>query len=535
MTSTSIENHLLTSIHSMTNDQSPSVRTAVATSLNQVAENLRFDATDPKLWSNFITLLRDPDAAAQSAAVKSFAHALHAATTKTTLSSTLVKSALSIFMTECSLIRVLIANPHGRTPSDVYMLLRSLADAFGPMLHALDSALSERQRQRAFTAFCGLATFAHPAVRRACAYNFPAVCACMSGTFARAIASIVDLWSRDDDRNTRACLAAGFHLVVQELIRTPGLRIVLPVALRLLDDHPMVRMKMIENLGAMLNPVLRHARPSAAPFMADMCHVLKRNHGSTWREQLLLVNQLEIVHHVIPPPCIREHVVALALDIAKRGSFTVRSGCMSFIAKLLPRISTISEREETMKRIIVQWAQSDTFKRRAAFVDLAHATLMEPIDECLRGIFETEIVTLSRDVVCNIRLKIAKMLCSVKSRQFLKGKYDEMVEALSNDEDREVRGVMDMKASLECEEMSSSGTDPTVIPVRHVKDCKVCDKLTENCAPCTGTELEEEKKGHAEGCRCRVIKVENPLGRSQEASAGVVTNILTDARPLSAS
>lgn len=409
-----IADHMLHQTLSLMTDTENHVRSLTADSCQYLLPALHSHTAEPKVWPRFITLLRDQDYRVHATALRSIANIVSTTNAYPCGMSHACRSvATTVFVAEClNCMQWEPSSPRRRTAFDMSVLMRTFAEAFAPMMHALFDTLTPSQKDTVLYAFVGIATCKKPVIRRACAFNFPAVCARFGESHPERIAYVAKLWVQDDDLQTRHSFVAGIHLAVR-FITTPRAReLIIGAMCRLLaDDCITVRLKTVERLHDVVSETLRtSAADNAAEHILQLLRPLQSMNSAPWRAQFFMLSHLEKCIPIIPSSILDTHVLPFLLDLVTANAHVVRTASMNSVAAVLRHIPEGDLRNFEVKKFSMEWAQARECWKRSCYIDCVQAAYKLFTRDEFSRLFFVDLFLMAMDTVPNIRIKVARTL-----------------------------------------------------------------------------------------------------------------------------
>lgn len=198
-------------------------------------------------------------------------------------------------------------------PEDVVL---TIATKFGQLLCNVQGMLATQDLLAMSHLFRQLAARRAPDVRRACAFNMPAVILALGAErFPADLKQIFIALSLDSAASVRRSIAAGFHEVVRLLSKQLSSH-VRDVFFRLLQDSPEVVDPMIENIPTIARCFESESLVFQGAFFAALIESNDKLVASRdWRMHERLVWQFQNVFSFVPSPQIIEKLVPALLDI----------------------------------------------------------------------------------------------------------------------------------------------------------------------------------------------------------------------------
>ncbi|CAJ0963551.1 unnamed protein product, partial [Mesorhabditis belari] len=259
-------------------------------------------------------------------------------------------------------------------------------------------------------------------VRRACAYNYPCLLVMFPKAFERLL-PILEAFCGDPDDEVRVSIASSYHEIVQ--LYPNKVQLIPPFIELVRSGATEVVAKITFNLDKMLPILYKCARqkeedgPKVSAQQLDRiligCNVLLRGSGA-WRSHEAYLNALAVLTQVLN----YHQLFDTFVPILQKEVLTVRANpCrVAAVSTLLLFMKEHPDREK--REIVIDFLKNDILKhdscyRRSVFVDVAECVLKMFSRRFFKQYFLTETLSLARDRVANIRLRLAKLLPKIKA------------------------------------------------------------------------------------------------------------------------
>lgn len=507
-----VKNFILKRALIMSEDSDVEVRGMVAESFAFIGAGLEIGVTETLVWPQIVKLLKDPDARIHAACLRTISNIVEAKQEKHADALLFRRLLPPVFFEECVFARRAASQDQRKVDDDTYLLLEVVAEVFGPFLHAIHTFIDEdSDKKEAFKTYFSMSTCNGPIVRRYCAYNMPGVSISLKSRFLGDLATIAAFLSKDSDSETRWNLAAGLHHTCNILGGKHTREALHTAILGLLsDEHPLVRMNALQHFHDLLKVLSQDPDVNVPSVLTPMFQKLSLLADGNWRTQEILARQLEGISELVPFAALEEHILPLLYQMAEEGTHYVRKRTMPAIAKTIWCIPRPNEREEVLKGFYTEWGRGGVFWMRISFIDCAEAALKVFSADLFLFLFGRPLFQLARDIVPNVRLRIAKMFHEMAPFAHKDEEYKETMEYLKTDTDEDVRDVM-------------SNIDERIGEV--MKDMKTFRK---------GNEVREEKEARLEERAERErLESRKRTTRTKLKAARILPNIATKAGAIS--
>lgn len=424
----------------ITNDKNVEVRGMIAESMQFIAASINVKVVEDELWPCIKRLITDDNARVHAVSLRSLSYIATAHKEQNPRTKLFRDLIPSIFTMECIKIRRDAETDQRRLEDDKYLVLEINSEIFGALLHSCWEFLTEDSALKdAFKAYLAMATCNSPAVRKYCAFNLPGVSHCFLRKYRTEMAGIAEFLSKDTDPEARWILAGGIHEVVKLLANPDTIAKLYNAVLALLqDENPLVRMNTLKHFEKLIAQLAKHMGYTAVGKLEPIFHDLHLLSEGNWRTQELLSKQLLLAAPLVPPPCIRSHVLPLLFKMAESSSYLVRKAAMAAVATCMRYIPDTTERDEEMASFRKEWAKGSIYWMRIGFIDSAQAAV-NLYSRCIfRDTFGSALLRLATDRVSNVRARVALILPEVAPACHQMVEFQAALMSLKKDTDRDV-------------------------------------------------------------------------------------------------
>lgn len=451
LTAKELEEQFLGQAMRLCDDQDPSVRAMIAQSLASVGTKLPLRISEKQLWPKLDALMTDDNARVRAAAMRAVARSAEAHKAECLASPSFKNMLLPTFLRECATASTVASSDLRNVDDDTYLMLEIFSEVYGYLLCAVHSLFgSDETWNTALNSLRRMVTCNGPTVRHWCAFNVPAVAVVCGSERPDKIRGVVHALSADTDVETRATLAAGIHETAR-VLGNGELReeILNAIANLMTDQNPQVRMNSLSHFAELLTllssgpssgpPASPNAKDSPARELAPIFRSLETMSHDSWRTQELLAKQIERCAHRIPQDMLCEHVAPLLFQMARESTFLVRRASISALVAVVRYIPDVRRRDHILKHFRSEWARGKVYWTRLAYIDGSTAALRIMSNRLFTHLFASELLSLSRDSVANVRLRLTRLMPEVAVACGTKTAFKNAMDSLLNDPDDEIR------------------------------------------------------------------------------------------------
>lgn len=450
LTAKELEEQFLGQAMRLCDDPDPSVRAMIAQSLASVGSKLPLRISEKQLWPKLDALMEDPNARVRAAAMRAVARSAEAHKSEALTSPSFMTMLLPTFLRECGNASTVASSDLRTVDDDTYLMLEIFSEVYGYLLCAVHPLFSNEETwNTALNALRRMVTCNGPTVRHWCAFNVPAVALVCGVKRPEKIRGVVHALSADTDVETRATLAAGIHETAR-VLGNGDLReeILNAIANLMTDQNPQVRMNSLAHFselltllatgtdGAKMNP---NAKDSPARELAPIFQSLETMSHDSWRTQELLAKQIEQCSNKIPQDMLCEHVAPLLFQMARESTYLVRKASISALISVVRYIPDVRRRDHILKHFRSEWARGKVYWTRLAYIDGSTVALNVLSHRLFTHLFASELLSLSRDPVANVRLRLTRLMPDVALACGTKTAFKTAMDTLLNDPDGEIR------------------------------------------------------------------------------------------------
>lgn len=451
LTAQELEEQFLGQAMRLCDDQDPSVRAMIAQSIASVGSKLPLRISEKMLWPKLDSLMSDENARVRAAAMRAIAKSAEAHKAECENSPSFKNMLLPTFLRECATASNVASTDLRTVDDDTYLMLEIFSEVYGYLLCAVNPLFaSEETWNTALNALRRMVTCNGPTVRHWCAFNVPAVALVCGSNRPEKIRGVIQALSADTDVETRATLAAGIH-ETSRVLGNGVLRdeILNSIANLMTDQNPQVRMNSLAhfselltllatgpNDGEKINP---NAKDSPAKQLTPIFQSLETMSHDSWRTQELLAKQIDQCADRIPQDMLCEHVAPLLFQMARESTYLVRRASISALVSVVRYIPDVRRRDHILKHFRSEWARGKVYWTRLAYIDGSTVALKVLSHKLFTQLFASELLSLSRDPVANVRLRLTRLLPEVYIACGTKTGFKTALETLLNDSDEEIR------------------------------------------------------------------------------------------------
>lgn len=432
-------------INLLCDDESP-VQNIAVDSCSPFLTTLHHHDAEAKIWPRVANILQEADVRVQVTAFRAFSKAVKAS--QRDQASIVNKSYVpTIFNAECKLAAKWdFSSPRRRISFDTCALMRVFAEEFGPLTHALYNELTNAQRDNVVAAYCNIAKFKKPIVRRACTFNYPAICFHFGDRFSTRLGVLAENWVLDEDVQTRLNMATCLQPTFKYMHSRNGRESLVKAYRHLLsDDNANIKMKAMNGLYDMFNEISANAtsKEQTSRLMGSIFHSLHSSTGDVpWRVQIYILNDINRTMEAFPVPILTSHVLPFLKDVAGGSGHIVRRGAMAVVASTLWRFPPGELRDIETAQFVLDWAQAQTYWKRICFIECARAALHLFDVDAFRKHFLSNVLHLSLDKISNVRLRLARFMSELAQYFQVEASFRSAAILLSLDQDSDVREVL---------------------------------------------------------------------------------------------
>lgn len=174
---------------------------------------------------------------------------------------------------------------------------------------------------------------------------------------------------------------------------------------------------------------------AAARQLDPIVSSLETMSHDSWRTQKLLAEQLEASARLIPQEMLCEHVAPLLFSMARESTYLVRKASMSALVSVIRYIPDVRRRDHILKHFRSEWARGKVYWTRLAYVDASEIALRVLSNKLFTQLFAAELLSLARDPVPNVRLRLARLMPQIATACGTKTAFVQAMDALLSDAD----------------------------------------------------------------------------------------------------
>lgn len=451
LTAKELEDQFLGQAMRLCDDQDPSVRAMIAQSLASVGSKLPLRISEKQLWPKLDSLMADDNARVRAAAMRAVARSAEAHKDECQNSPSFQNMLLPTFLRECATASNVASSDLRTVDDDTYLMLEIFSEVYGYFLCAVHPLFANEETwNTALNALRRMVTCNGPTVRHWCAFNVPAVSLVCGEKRPEKIRGVVHALSADTDVETRATLAAGIHETAR-LLGNDELRdeILTSIANLMTDQNPQVRMNSLAHFAELLTLLAQgpadaprvspNSKDSPARQLAPIFQSLETMAHDSWRTQELLARQIDHCASTIPQDMLCEHVAPLLFQMARESTYLVRRASISALISVVRYIPDVRRRDHILKHFRQEWARGKVYWTRLAYIDGSTVALNVLSHRLFTHLFASELLSLSRDPVANVRLRLTRLMPDVAVACGTKSAFKTAMDSLLNDEDAEIR------------------------------------------------------------------------------------------------
>lgn len=451
LTAKELEEQFLGQAMRLCDDQDPSVRAMIAQSLASVGSKLPLRISEKQLWPKLDTLMTDDNARVRAAAMRAVARSAEAHKNDFQTSPSFHNMLLPTFLRECATANAVASSDLRTVDDDTYLMLEIFSEVYGYLLCAVHPLFANEETwNTALNALRRMVTCNGPTVRHWCAFNVPAVAVVCGVKRPEKIRGVIHALSADTDVETRATLAAGIH-ETSRVLGNGELRdeILNSIANLMTDQNPQVRMNSLAHFSELLTllaagpkdcpRVSPNSKDSPARELAPIFESLETMSHDSWRTQELLAKQIDQCAEQIPQDMLCEHVAPLLFQMARESTYLVRRASISALVSVVRYIPDVRRRDHILKHFRSEWARGKVYWTRLAYIDGSTVALKVLSNRLFTHLFASELLSLSRDPVANVRLRLTRLMPDVAVACGTKSAFKTAMDSLLNDPDVEIR------------------------------------------------------------------------------------------------
>ncbi|CAN8077161.1 unnamed protein product [Agarophyton chilense] len=451
LTPNELEEQFLGQAMRLCDDQDPSVRAMIAQSLASVGAKLPLRISERQLWPKLDSLMTDDNARVRAAAMRAVARSAEAHKAECLNSLSFKNMLLPTFLRECATASTVASSDLRNVDDDTYLMLEIFSEVYGYLLCAVHPLFANEETwNTALNSLRRMVTCNGPTVRHWCAFNVPAVAVVCGSKRPEKIRGVVHALSADTDVETRATLAAGIHETARVLGKGELREEILNAISNLMtDQNPQVRMNSLSHFAELL--ILLSTGPeegqsespneknSPAKELSPVFRSLETMSHDSWRTQELLARQIDQCANRIPQDMLCEHVAPLLFQMARESTYLVRRASISALVSVVRYIPDVRRRDHILKHFRSEWARGKVYWTRLAYIDGSTAALKLLSHRLFTHLFASELLSLSRDSVANVRLRLTRLMPEIATACGSKTAFKNAMESLLNDPDDEIR------------------------------------------------------------------------------------------------
>lgn len=451
LTAKELEEQFLGQAMRLCDDHDPSVRAMIAQSLASVGSKLPLRISEKQLWPKLDNLMNDENARVRAAAMRAVARSAEAHKDESQTSPSFRSMLLPTFLRECANASNVASSDLRTVDDDTYLMLEIFSEVYGYFLCAVHPLFSNEETwNTALNALRRMVTCNGPTVRHWCAFNVPAVALVCGEKRPEKIRGVVHALSADTDVETRATLAAGIH-ETSRVLGNGELRdeILTSIANLMTDQNPQVRMNSLAHFAELLTllssgpsdspKVSPNAKDSPARELAPIFQSLETMAHDSWRTQELLAKQIDQCANRIPQDMLCEHVAPLLFQMARESTYLVRRASISALVSVVRYIPDVRRRDHILKHFRSEWARGKVYWTRLAYIDGSTVALRVLSNRLFTHLFASELLSLSRDPVANVRLRLTRLMPEIAIACGTKTAFKTAMDSLLSDADDEIR------------------------------------------------------------------------------------------------
>ncbi|CDF40810.1 unnamed protein product [Chondrus crispus] len=456
LTAKELEDQFLGQALRLCDDQDPSVRAMIAQSLATVGSKLPLRISEKQLWPKLDALMRDENARVRAAAMRAVAKSAEAHKVESKVSPSFSTMLLPTFLHECANASSVASSDLRTVDDDTYLMLEIFSEVYGYFLVAVHPLFTNEETWNiALNALRRMVTCNGPTVRHWCAFNVPAVAFVCGEKRFEKIRGVVHALSADTDVETRATLAAGIHETAR-LLGNGELReeTLTAIANLMTDQNPQVRMNSLAYFARVLTMLASgsketgrsnpNSKDSPARELSPVFESLETMSHDSWRTQELLAKQIDECANKIPQDMLCEHVAPLLFQMARESTYLVRRASISALVSVVRYIPDVRRRDHILKHFRSEWARGKVYWTRLAYIDGSTVALKIMSHRLFTHLFASELLSLSRDRVPNVRLRLARLMPEIAVACGSKSAFKTAMDSLLADADEEIKHEAEM-------------------------------------------------------------------------------------------
>mmetsp|Transcript_12157 Transcript_12157/g.24804 ORF Transcript_12157/g.24804 Transcript_12157/m.24804 type:complete len:778 (-) Transcript_12157:1501-3834(-) len=407
---TAVSSKLLPRALPLCSDSNILVRGTAAESLAFIGAVLPCVVTEVDLWPIFLVFLDDGDARIRATTLRTISHILKAKYDIEPSEHLFKDLLIPILLQWANFARQWAQEDQRTLDDDTYLLLEVIAEVFGNLTYCTARYVKLGFRKQAIRAYCAMSTCNGPLIRRNCSFNLPGMAATLSSKYGVELSNIVEHFSRDTDAEVRGILAAGLHVTVTQLYSGGRVdKLISAVTNLLQDDHPAVRMLVLEHFAETIGAVVKEGEPSALRRLTPLLEHVRFLSQGEWRSQERFADQLGDCVNLIPQTLLKEKVLPILLELCETGVCPVRRAAVKSMVRSFRYFREPVEREHIVRQFWARLAEG-THIDRITMLEGGRFALELFSSVLFQSLFAKAMLDFANDPVPNVRLKLALLL-----------------------------------------------------------------------------------------------------------------------------
>lgn len=345
------------------------------------------------------------------------------------------------------IIKSYMLNP----PTEVLALL---VGDFGRFLNEIKSDISSNGDVLLFTKFFVTASQKlDDTAKWHCAYNFPAVAACLPlSVFPSHLAPCLLSLASNPEESVRFSIAAGLHELVSILRENAATFLESPFLLLLNDSSRKVRVALHEHIDVLFSCFIKLFKGSHKisffHSVAERLLLLSAGAGSSWRCMEEVLNIFDTYLEQFDEGVLTDSVVPQLFSCMKSGASSLKGKCARLLIRILHRITNTNQQVSIFRRINGELGRSSSCFQRQAYLRVMVEACRVYSCRFIRERFLEICQQLHRDPVTLVRLAVSQGMSFLGKSIVLAGddalreSFTSMSQRLLMDEDTAVRAAM---------------------------------------------------------------------------------------------
>lgn len=278
---------------------------------------------------------------------------------------------------------------------------------------------------------------------QACASSFPQVAATIGRRRWQELGHVFHYLRSSRHESVRCIVAKFLHELVDVLDVEDVLTDIQPTLSAFLVDTEKVREAVLEDIVRILNILPEDQADDIAHLLAEVPTFSDEN-SANWRMRRALAIQLGGIARHVSYKNVEQNVVPLALHLWADPVADVRLAAGKELGAITARLLEQGQHalhEIPLVQVILKYASSKSFYKRALFADACSRMIGPLSEEDFASVFLPLLVQLASDKIPNVRLVVAMALKDMTSEwkpSLCAVEFEEMKNKLQKDADKDV-------------------------------------------------------------------------------------------------